>query len=161
MGARTSTVMRETWIGGWPEPIYNEIADFRRWTHWSPWEDLDPALMRDYSGARSGTGAEYRWWGNRRVGQGSMKIIEASVNSDDALVRIELVFELPWPSRNETVFDIRFERGMCRVQWSLTGDRTRAAGLLGPLGSRRVRRDLGRGLTRLKAILDPWVRPEL
>ena len=41
-----------------------QLDDFRHWTAWSPWEDLDPQRQRDYSGAERGLGAAYQWAGN-------------------------------------------------------------------------------------------------
>jgi hypothetical protein len=51
--------------------VFERIVDFRRWQAWSPWEELDPNLWRDYSGAESGVGAIYEWAGNRKAGSGS------------------------------------------------------------------------------------------
>ena len=42
-----------------PQAIYTQIADFRRWQAWSPYENLDPAMRRSYEGAERGPGAVY------------------------------------------------------------------------------------------------------
>ena len=76
MAVDTYTVTRSTTIDASPARVYEEIADFHNWTHWSPWEDLDPDLKRTYSGAESGKGAAYAWTGNRKAGQGGMEITE-------------------------------------------------------------------------------------
>ena len=86
---------------------HDQIADFRNWTSWSPWEGLDPDLERSYSGAESGAGAVYGWSGNRKAGQGHMEIIEAD---QPTRVEIDLTFEKPWKSRNDTVFVIDIDR---------------------------------------------------
>ncbi len=100
MADDTYTVERSQTIDAPPARVYEQIADFHQWARWSPWEDVDPALERTYSGATSGTGAVYQWSGNRKAGQGRMEIVEASEPSQ---VRIDLVFEKPWKARNETV----------------------------------------------------------
>lgn len=71
------TVERSTTINAPAEKIYAQIADFHNWRSWSPWDDLDPNMKRTYSGADSGVGAGYAWSGNRKAGEGEMKITEA------------------------------------------------------------------------------------
>ena len=90
MAEDTYTVTRSTTIDAPPARVYEEIADFHNWTHWSPWEDLDPDLKRTYSGSESGKGAAYAWSGNRKAGQGRMEMTEATPPST---VRVDLAFE--------------------------------------------------------------------
>ncbi len=90
MGDETYTVQRSATIDAPPARVYDQIVDFHNWTNWSPWEDLDPELQRTYSGAFAGTGAVYRWSGNRKAGQGRMEITDAA---EPSRVRIDLVFE--------------------------------------------------------------------
>ena len=81
MADETYTVERSAVMSAPPERIYEQIADFHNWPHWSPWEGLDPDMRRTYSGANSGTSAAYSWSGNRRAGQGRMEIRSASAPS--------------------------------------------------------------------------------
>src|SRR5436309_5440259 len=60
------------------ETIFALINDFQRWASWSPWENRDPAMKRNFSGAESGKGAVYAWNGNKNVGSGRMEILEAT-----------------------------------------------------------------------------------
>jgi hypothetical protein len=106
MAGDTFTVQRSARVDASQARVYAQIADFRMWTRWSPWEDVDPNLQRTYSGAESGLGAAYAWSGNRRAGQGRMEITEAAAPS---MVRIDLRFEKPWKARNDTSFTIRPE----------------------------------------------------
>src|SRR3954453_6095355 len=64
-------VTRQTTIAASPERLHELIDDFHRWREWSPWEDMDPDLAREYSGAGSGVGARYAWQGNRKAGKGT------------------------------------------------------------------------------------------
>ncbi len=150
----TYTIQRSVTIDAPQERIYSEIVDFRNWTKWSPWEDVDPQLQRTYSGAESGTGAVYGWSGNRKAGRGRMEI---SAATEPTRVQIDLVFEKPWKGRNDTVFAIQSEGSGSRVTWTMTGKKTfmtKAMGLftsmdafLGP--------DFEKGLARLKAVTEP------
>src|SRR5471032_3172600 len=56
------------------------ISDFHRWASWSPFERLDPAMKKTYSGAASGKGAIYEWVGNNKAGQGRMEVTDATAS---------------------------------------------------------------------------------
>ena len=144
------TVERSTTIAAPPARVYAEIVDFHNWTKWSPWEDLDPALSRDYSGAASGPGAVYSWSGNRKAGKGRMTITDAA---EPSTVRIDLLFEKPFKARNDTVFSIRPDGDGSRVTWTLTGKQTLATRVMAVFKSMDslVGPDFEKGLARLKA----------
>lgn len=150
MAEDTYTVQRSVTIEAPPARIYAQIADFHTWTNWSPWEDLDAALSRTYSGAESGIGAVYVWSGNRRAGQGRMTITDAV---EPSKVQIDLVFERPWKTRNDIVFSITPEASRSRVTWSMTGKRTLMTKMMGIFTSmdKLLGPDFERGLEQLKA----------
>jgi uncharacterized protein YndB with AHSA1/START domain len=150
MAADTYTVERSTRIEAPPERVYAEIADFRNWPHWSPWEGLDPGMERTYSGADSGVGAAYAWSGNRRAGRGRMEIVDAS---EPSRVGIDLRFEKPFKSRSDTAFTIAPSGDGALVTWSMTGPTTLATKVMGIFKSMDalVGPDFERGLARLKA----------
>src|SRR5579872_6317797 len=76
-----------------PERVFALVNDFHLWPQWSPWENRDPAMTRDYSGAAQGVGAVYAWVGNRNVGQGRMEITEAK---EPTAITIKLDFLKPF-----------------------------------------------------------------
>lgn len=147
------TVTRSTTIAATPDRVYDELADFRNWQRWSPWEDLDPDLRRTYSGAESGTGSVYAWSGNRKAGQGRMEMTEAVRPSR---VAIDLAFEKPWKARNDTGFVITPDGAGSRVTWTMTGDKTLMTRVLGLFTSmdKMVGRDFEKGLARLKTVAE-------
>ena len=59
------SIERTTSVEAPPEAIFPLIDDFHQWGAWSPYENQDPAMKRDYSGAASGKGAVYGWEGNK------------------------------------------------------------------------------------------------
>src|SRR6266699_3112239 len=71
-------VQRTTSIKAPPEKVFALINDFHRWDYWSPWEKVDPAMKRTYSGAANGKGAVYAWQGNSKVDEGRMEIADTS-----------------------------------------------------------------------------------
>ena len=148
--ADTYTVERAVTIDASPARIYEQIASFRNWTSWSPWEDVDPELRRTYSGVESGSGAVYHWSGNRKAGQGRMEITEAT---EPSKVQIELLFEKPFKARNDTHFTIVPEGSGSRVTWSMTGKNTLMTKVMGIFKSmdKLLGPDFEKGLSRLKA----------
>jgi hypothetical protein len=150
MADDTYTVERSLTIDASPARIYDQIANFHHWTGWSPWEGVDPDLRRTYSGAESGTGAVYGWSGNRKAGQGRMEITGAT---EPSRVQIDLTFEKPWKSRNDTVFTIEPEGAGSRVTWLMTGRKTFMTRVMGIFKSmdKLLGPDFERGLADLKA----------
>jgi uncharacterized protein YndB with AHSA1/START domain len=102
-----------------PQAIYAYVADFHRWTQWSPWEGVDAELKRRYSGAASGVGAVYDWEG-KKTGVGRMEIVEAA---DPRLIGIKLDFIKPFEAHNlcEFTFEPAGEAGVTTVTWSMHG----------------------------------------
>jgi alanine racemase len=41
-----SSIERSRTISASPQQISEQIADFHQWLHWSPWEGLDPDMLR-------------------------------------------------------------------------------------------------------------------
>jgi uncharacterized protein YndB with AHSA1/START domain len=101
-----------------PERVFALVDDFRSWGSWSPWEKIDPAMKRSFSGADSGQGAVYAWEGNSDVGSGRMEITESVPSSK---VVIDLHFLMPFESRNTTVFTIEPSANGTTVTWVMSG----------------------------------------
>ena len=153
MAGSAYTVRRSTTIGVPPDQVYEQIADFRNWTKWSPWEGLDPNMEHFYSGASAGKGSTYRWSGNRQAGQGRMEILEAESPSH---LLIDLVFEKPWKSHSVTEFTIEEAASGSEVTWAMTGPMTLAARVMGIFKSmdRMLGPDFEKGLDRLRTNLE-------
>lgn len=98
--------------------VYPLIADFHRWTAWSPFEKMDAegALKRSYSGAASGVGAKYGWEGPK-TGVGAMEIVEA----DPGRVLIKLDFLKPFEAHNHAEFTLTPAGDGTRVTWAMYG----------------------------------------
>lgn len=99
------------------------IADFHRWSRWSPYEKRDPGMKRVFDGAASGRGAIYEWEGNRRVGKGRMEILRASPSK----IVIKLDFAKPIERHNIAAFNLAERGPYTHVAWSMSG-RTRYIG---------------------------------
>jgi hypothetical protein len=82
-----------------------------------------------------------------------MEIADAA---EPSRVRIDLSFEKPWKSRNDTVFTIEPTQAGSRVTWTMTGDKTLMTRVLGIFTSmdKMVGPDFEKGLSRLKAVTE-------
>jgi len=112
-------VQRSIIINAGPESIYPVIADFHRWTSWSPYERLDAKMEKSYSGSQSGLGAKYLWDGNEKAGAGTMEIIEATRPSK---VVIKLDFSKPFEGHNVAQFSLEPKDKTTSVSWSMSGE---------------------------------------
>lgn len=149
-------VQRRASIKASPEKIFPLIADFHRWTSWSPWEKRDPALKRSYSGAASGTGAVYAWEGNRNVGSGRMEITEASSPSK---VTIQLDFIKPFEGHNVAEFTLEPAGpagDATNVTWDMHGRSAYIAKVMGVFFNmdKMIGNDFETGLANLKSVAE-------
>jgi K+-transporting ATPase KdpF subunit len=98
--------------------IYPLVADFHRWTAWSPYEERDPAMKRMFGGTTASKGATYAWDGDKNVGAGRMEILEASSPSK---LRIKLDFERPFEGHNTAEFTFMPQGDGTLVTWAMYG----------------------------------------
>ena len=146
----TFRVVRSTTIKAPPERIFPLIADFRNWSAWSPWEKMDPALKRTYSGAAEGKGAVYEWEGNKKVGKGRMEIIDAPPSEK---VAIKLDFLKPFEAHNTAEFTLQPRGETTDVTWVMHGPNLFIGKVMSVFISmdRMVGKDFEAGLANLKA----------
>lgn len=114
----TFRIERRITIQAAPEKVYALLDDFHHWASWSPWEKLDPAMNRSFSGTASGKGAGYAWQGNKKVGKGSMEILESQPG---ARLVIKLDFFEPFEAHNMARFDLVPQAGETAVTWAMFG----------------------------------------
>jgi uncharacterized protein YndB with AHSA1/START domain len=108
---------RSTVIKAPPDKVFGLIQDFKQWTGWSPWENIDADLKRTYSGTPSGVGTIYEWLG-KKTGQGRMEITEAKPGQR---VSLKLDFIKPFKAHNITDFDLTPQDGGTKVSWAMHG----------------------------------------
>ena len=143
-------IERSTTMNATPDRIASNITDLHRWTEWSPWEKLDPALQRTYSGSEQGKGAIYEWEGNKKVGAGRMEVTDVAPDK----VAIKLDFLRPFKANNMTEFLLTPIDGGTKVTWVMRGPSpftSRVFGLVINM-DKLVGTDFERGLASLKQI---------
>lgn len=111
-------VERSVLIQAPAEKIFPLINDLRAFSTWSPYEKIDPAIQRSYSGPARGVGAVYAWKGNDHVGQGRMEITGSTAPGS---VLIQLDFLEPMEAHNTAAFTLVPEGSGTRVSWAMFG----------------------------------------
>jgi hypothetical protein len=132
--------------------VHGLVDDFRSWTLWSPWEDIDPHLQRTYSGPDKGVDARYDWSGNRKAGAGSMTITGSAPEGID----ITIAFLKPIKATNQTRLSFEPSGSGTDVRWVMTGEQKGLMALFGKVVSmdRMIGPDFEKGLARLKAVAE-------
>jgi hypothetical protein len=146
-------IERFTTMNAPPEAIFAQLNNFHAWEAWSPWEKLDPAVKRSYSGAEEGVGAKYEWVGNRELGAGNMEIIKSTPHSS-LLITIE--FLVPFKAINTIEFTLSQEGNATRVSEAMYGPSPFVSKLMGLVFSmdKMVGSKFDEGLSTIKAIVE-------
>jgi len=149
----TFRVERTASIKAPPEQIFPHINDFHRWSAWSPWEKLDPAMKRNYGGLNPGVGSSYSWTGDNKVGAGRMEIL---TSEPPLKIVIKLDIARPFEGHNTAEFTLAGKGDVTEVTWAMYGASPYAAKLIGLFLSmdRTVGRDFETGLANLKAVVE-------
>ena len=150
--AATFRFERATVIAAPPSAIEPLITDFRAWPQWSPWEELDPALVRTYSGAPAGVGAVYEWLSKGKAGQGRMEILSATEQQVD----IQLDFLKPFKAHNHAEFKLTPQAAGTELRWAMFGPRPFMSKLMGLFidFDKMVGKDFEAGLADIKRVAE-------
>jgi uncharacterized protein YndB with AHSA1/START domain len=154
----TFEVQRQTLIKAPPDKIAAYLNDFRQWAQWSPYEKLDPAMKRTFSGAASGKGAVYTWDGNGKAGAGRMEILDAPL---PAKVRIKLDFIKPFEGHNTAEFTLQAQGDVTQVTWAMSGPAPYISKLMGLFFNmdKLIGTDFEAGLDNLKNVAEAQRSP--
>jgi len=153
MKPNTFRVQRQANIKASPETIFAFLNDFHKWRAWSPWEKLDPAMERTFSGAAAGKGAVYAWNGNNKAGAGSMEITEAN---PPARLVLALNFLKPFKASNVVEFSLEPQGDSTSLTWAMTGAVPFMFKIMHVLMNmdKMVGKDFEAGLANLKAVTE-------
>lgn len=146
-------VSRSATMSATPAAVFSQVNDFHNWEAWSPWAKLDPDSRAIFEGPAAGTGAVFRWAGNKQVGEGNMTITESRPNE---LIRIRLEFIKPFAGVNMTEFSFRPEGNRTLVNWTMTGKNNfiaRVACLFMNM-DKTVGQQFEQGLANIKSIVE-------
>jgi hypothetical protein len=116
-------VERKTTVKADAGEVFLCINDFHNWAAWSPYEKLDPAMQKTFSGAASGKGAIYEWKGNDKAGTGRMEILESSLpgKMGPSKITIKLDFLKPFEGHNTSEFTMSPKGDSTEITWAMQG----------------------------------------
>ncbi len=137
-----------------PAPaVFAQVNDLHKWEEWSPWAKRDPAAKKTYEGPSAGTGAIYRWAGNKEVGEGSLTITESRPSD---LIRMKLEFLKPFQATNTVEFTFKPQGYQTLVTWTMTGKNNFIAKALHLFMEmdKMVGGDFEKGLAKIKSLVE-------
>ena len=98
------------------DKIYPLIADPKAWARWSIWNQRDPAMKMEYSGAASGVGAKWSW-DSKSEGKGQMEFTRAEA---PGLIEYKLYFP-DFDSSSSGRIALTPDGAGTKVSWSNAG----------------------------------------
>ena len=150
-GMRTFTVSRSIDTSATSEEVRALIDDYREWARWSPWENRDGWVQREFEGPEFGEGAYYKWSARGLAVSGNSMILLSAPE----LVELRLVFTRPRRVNLPSRFILRTTGATTRVTWAVTSE---ARGILATLAALRLKawlgRDMERGLAELGTVAE-------
>ena len=147
----TFRVERTASVNAPPEKIFALVNDYRQWPSWSPYEKMDPAMKKTFTGPASGKGAVYEWEGNAKAGKGRIEILDAAPPN-----RISMKLDMLKPMQGHNTVDFVFtpQGGATDVSWTTRGKSPFIGKLFGLVFNmdRMVGGQFEEGLAKLKQL---------
>ncbi len=150
----TYHVERSTVVNAPADAIYGHIADLHQWAAWSPWDKLDPAMKKEYSGDAGAVGSSYHWAGNDKVGEGRMTVAKVEPGKG---VDFDLEFIKPFAGKCKTGFALASAGAGTKVTWSMDGSNNfmaKAMELFGGDMDKMIGPDFEHGLAGMKTVVE-------
>jgi effector-binding domain-containing protein len=92
--------------------IFRQVNSFKNFVKWSPFQDMDPAMVNTFEGPEMGVGAK-NIWTSKKTGNGSMTILESKPYS-------KVISSLDIGMTGATnYFDFKEEQGGTKVTWGV------------------------------------------
>ena len=132
--------------------IFSILEDLKLQRQWSTWDQMDPAMKRNYSGADRGVSATYEW-DSKKMGAGRQKITAVEPN---AKINIDLDFFRPFRASNKTEFLLKPAGNGTTVTWKMAGPAPLFHRVIGFIfcSDKMVEREFEKGLVQLKALAE-------
>ncbi len=98
-------------INSYPRPIYGMVNSLKSWEKWSPFSEMDPAMVSEYSGPEFGVGS-HQAWKSEKNGNGSMTILESIFEK-----KVVLNLDLDYGGKDSTLFILERVPEGTKVTW--------------------------------------------
>ena len=105
-------------INASPDKVWSHTNSVRAIDEWSPWNDKDPNLKKEWSGNTGQVGEKMSWEGNSNVGKGWQTLTKI----DPAAKRIdtEMKFLNPYESEGQAYVTVVPEGSGSKATWGFT-----------------------------------------
>lgn len=135
------------------EKIFPFLDDLKQQRLWSPWDQKDPNMKRDYSGAPRGVGAVYAWDGNKEIGSGWQEITSVTPYSK---IEAKIDFFRPMQANNRLEFLLKPAGSGTNVTWAIFGPMPFISKVMSVFMSfdKMVGNEFEKGLVKLKALAE-------
>jgi uncharacterized protein YndB with AHSA1/START domain len=100
------------------EKIFPYLQDFKLAARWNPYDKIDPAMKKTYSGTDGQPGSTMEFEGNREVGSGKLEILKVVPNES---VDIKLTMVKPFYAENLVQYRLEPQEDATRFVWTMSG----------------------------------------
>jgi len=147
----TARVERSIIVKAAPEDVFVIVNDLTRFKEWNAWSEKDPKMTMMLSGPPTGVGA-IMTWNSEVLGAGRQEIVESTPYS---AVRVKLSFG--GAGDGHATLSLAPTMGGTKVDWSYEADLgiNPVMRYFGLFMDQWVGDDYARGLSRLKALVEP------
>ncbi len=134
------------------QKIFPILEDLKQQQQWSTWDQMDPTMKREYSGADRGVGSVYAW-DSGKMGAGRQEIVGVTPNER---VDIKIDFFRPFRANNKTEFLLRPAGNGTNVTWAMFGPAPFIHRVMHVVmrSDKMVATEFAKGLLQLKALAE-------
>ena len=136
------------------EEIFKYVSQLKKQPHWVPWFKRDPDAVLKFKGTDAREGAGFYWRGNKKVGEGTQKIIKLKPH---AIMETRLLFVRPIKLNSLTYIGLKeLEPKKSKIVWGVRGFLPFPLSIISIFYSvdKLLGIDLEKGLINLKTILE-------
>lgn len=154
LAPKTYNVNRNIVINKSLEDVFNFLKHLKNQEYWSPWEQKDPNLKKEFTGNDGEVGFISKWEGNKDVGVGEQEIKEIIEND---VINTHLQFFKPWKSESDAYLKVeKLDDNSTKVIWGFSGYNKFPMSIMMIFMSmdKMVGKDFEFGLNKLKGYLE-------
>ncbi len=154
LAPKTYDVNRSILINKPLEEVFKFLKYLKNQQYWSPWEDKDPNMKKEFTGNDGEVGFVSRWEGNKDVGVGEQEIKEIKENK---AINSQLRFFKPWKSQSDAYLKVeKVDDQNTKVIWGFSGNNKFPMSIMMIFMSmdKMVGKDFEYGMNKLKEYLE-------
>lgn len=113
---KDQTIERSMTMNAPKAVVWEQIAKYKEWPHWSPWVRMDSTMKMEYSGEEGTVGSSYHWTGQgKNTGEGIM----TNAGMNDNTIKYDLKFIKPFDGKADGWFKVVDSNNQTKVTWAV------------------------------------------